>query len=383
MRNEFHPSTFAPPSVWARLVLANGGVRPRYWGRLAQILALSSLATPLRLAEWLRHSRNLARVRLAEPPLFVLGFARSGTTHLQNLLAQDPRYGFLTVFQMVVPTFSLIGSGRLRRLMEKGMEAQGEQTRPMDQVKITLDAPQEEDVALSNRSHRSFVHALSFPGLARQLYQRYVLLGGGADGEPLPDRELRRWERDYLRVVRKMTLHAGGRPLLLRNTVNTGRVAELLRLFPEAKFLNIVRNPYTVYPSVLHLYRTLLPLYRLDDYDWPEWEEFLTEAYVGVMTKYLAERSLIPKGRLAEVRFEDLERDPLGELERCYRELDLPGWQAARPPIESYLESLRGYRKNRFDFDPALLRRVEERWGFALREWNYARPAPPASDRSA
>ena len=381
MRNEFHPSTFAPPLVWARLILANRGVSPRYWGRLAQILALSALVTPLRLAEWLRHSRKLARVRFAEPPLFVLGFARSGTTHLQNLLAHDPRYGFLTAYQMVVPTFSLIGRGRLKRLMDKGMQAQGDQTRPMDQVKITLDSPQEEDVALSNTSHRSFVHALSFPGLARRLYERYALMGGGAAEEPLPERELRRWERDYLRVLRKMTLHAGGRPLLLRNTVSTGRVEHLLRLFPDAKFVHIVRNPYTVYPSVRHLYRTLLPLYRLDDYDWPEFEDLLAEMYVGVMKKYLADRALIPEGRLAEVRFEDLERDPLGELERVYGELDLPGWEAARPEVESYLQSLRGYRKNRFDFDPALLRRVEERWGFALREWNYAPPADSGSTR--
>lgn len=381
MRNEFHPSTFAPPLVWARLILANRGVSPRYWGRLAQILALSALVTPLRLAEWLRHSRKLARVRFAEPPLFVLGFARSGTTHLQNLLAHDPRYGFLTAYQMVVPTFSLVGRGRLKRLMDKGMQAQGDQTRPMDQVKITLDSPQEEDVALSNTSHRSFVHALSFPGLARRLYERYALMGGGAAEEPLPERELRRWERDYLRVLRKMTLHAGGRPLLLRNTVSTGRVEHLLRLFPDAKFVHIVRNPYTVYPSVRHLYRTLLPLYRLDDYDWPEFEDLLAEMYVGVMKKYLADRALIPEGRLAEVRFEDLERDPLGELERVYGELDLPGWEAARPEMESYLQSLRGYRKNRFDFDPALLRRVEERWGFALREWNYAPPADSGSTR--
>lgn len=381
MRNEFHPSTFAPPLVWARLILANRGVSPRYWGRLAQILALSALVTPLRLAEWLRHSRRLAGVRFTEPPLFVLGFARSGTTHLQNLLAHDPRYGFLTAYQMVVPTFSLVGRGRLKRLMDKGMQAQGDQTRPMDQVKITLDSPQEEDVALSNTSHRSFVHALSFPGLARRLYERYALMGGGAAGEPLPEGELRRWDRDYLRVLRKMTLHAGGRPLLLRNTVNTGRVEHLLRLFPDAKFVHIVRSPYTVYPSVMHLYRTLLPLYRLDDYDWPEFEDLLAEMYEGVMKKYLADRSLIPEGRLAEVRFEDLERDPLGELERVYGELALPGWEAARPPMESYLQSLRGYRKNRFDFDPALLRRVEERWGFALREWNYAPPTDTGSAR--
>ena len=381
MRTDFHPSTFAPPLVWARLLRQNGGVPPRYWGRLAQILALSALATPLRAAESLRYGRRLARVRV-EPPLFVLGFPRSGTTHLQNLLACDPRYGFLSAYQMVVPTFSLIGRGWLRRLMDKGMRAQGEQTRPMDRVKITLDAPQEEDVALAGMSHRSFVHALSFPGLNRRLLHRYVLMGGGAAAdEPLAAGELRRWDRDYLRVVRKMTLHSGGRPLLLRNTVNMGRVDHLLRLFPDAKFIHLIRNPYTVYSSVMHLYRTLLPLYCLDDYDWPEFEDFLTEAYEAVVAKYLADRSLIPEGRLAETRFEDLDENPLGELERLYAELDLPGWDAARKEIEPYLESLSGFRKNRFDPDPETIRRVEERWGFALREWNY-RPPPPPPPRS-
>lgn len=378
MRNEFHPATFAPPLVWARLLLANRGVPPRYWGRLAGILALSLLATPLRAAEFLRYSRPLARTPIHPSPLFVLGFARSGTTHLQNLLAQDPRYGCVSAYQMVVPTFSLIGRGWLKRLMEKGMQAQGEQTRPMDRVKITLDTPQEEDVALSNLSHRSFVHALSFPNLGRRLFERYVLLGGGAAGEPLPEGELRRWERDYLRVLRKTTLHAGGRPLLLRNTVNTGRAEHLLRLFPEAKFLHVVRNPYTVYASFRHLYRTLLPLYHLDDYDRPEFEEFLLEVYAGTMAKYLSDRSLVPEGNLAEVRYEDLERDPLGELERCYGELDLPDWPAARSRIEPYLQSLSGYRKNRFELDAAAIRRVEDRWGFAIEEWNYAPPEPGA-----
>ena len=377
MRNDFHPASFASPLVWARLLRENGGAPPRYWGRLAQILALSVLATPLRAAESLRHGRRLARVRV-EPPLFVLGFPRSGTTHLQNILACDPGYGFLTAYQMVAWNFSLIGRGRLKRLMDKGMQAQGETTRPMDGVKITLDAPQEEDVAVANESHRSFVHAISFPGLAPRLLRRYVLMGGAAAAdEPLTAGELRRWDRDYLRVVRKMTLHSGGRPLLLRNTVNMGRVDHLLRLFPDAKFIHIVRNPYTLYSSVMHLYRTLLPLFCVDDYDWPEFEDFLTGAYEAVVAKYLADRSLIPEGRLVEVRYEDLDENPHGELERLYAELDLPGWDAARAKIEPYLESLSGFRKNRFDPGPETIRRVEERWGFAVREWNYRPPPPP------
>lgn len=368
MRNDFHPSTFAPPLVWARLVLQNRGVARPYWGKLARILAATVLATPLRLAERLLYSRQVARVSIHPSPLFLLGFARSGTTHLQNLMTRDPGYGYLTAFQMVLPTFSLVGRGWLQRLMEKSM---GEQTRPMDEVRISMDAPQEEVVALANSSHRSFVHQLSFPRQGPRLFEKYVLMGADPDGERLTEKELRRWDRDWLGVLRKMTFHAGGRPLLLRSTTHIGRVDHLLRLFPEAKFIHIVRNPYRVYPSLLHLYRTMLPLYRLDDCDWPEVEEFLTGAYSRMMRKYLADRDLVPDGRLAEVRYEDLERDPMGELERLYAALGLPGWEEARPRMEAYLRTLSGYRKNDFRIDRTVIDRVNDEWRFAVDAWNY------------
>ena len=374
MRNEFHPSTFAPPLVWARLILANRGVPKPYWGKLARILITTAMATPLRLAEWLLHSHQIANAQIEHAPLFVLGFARSGTTHLQNLMTRDPTYGYLTAFQMVLPTFSLVGRGRLKRLMEKNM---GEQTRGVDNVKISLDAPQEEDVALANSSPMSFVHQLSFPQQGRRLFEKYVLMGADPDGERLTERELRRWERAYLRVLRKMTLHADGRQLLLRNTINTARADHLLRLFPDAKFIHIVRNPYDVYPSLLNLYRTMLPMYQLDDYDWSEVEEFLVESYARVMQKYLADRALIPSDHLAEVRFEDLERDPLGELARLYAELDLPNWENAQTHIAAYLETIADYRKNVFQLDPAIIDRVDEKWRFAVEEWNYR---PPSND---
>ncbi len=85
-------------------------------------------------------------------------------------------------------------------------------------------------------------------------------MGAAPDGECLTDKELRQWDWEYLRVVRKVALHADSRRLLLRSTTNIGRVDRLLRLFPDAKFVHRVRNPYAVYPSLLHLYRTLLPL---------------------------------------------------------------------------------------------------------------------------
>ena len=380
MKSEFHPCTFAAPSVWLRLVWENGGIPVRYWRKFAGILGLSALATPLRLAEWAAFSRKIARTRVGAPPLFVLGFARSGTTHLQNLFAADPQWGRFTTFQGVVAPFSFVASGRLKRLMAKGMEAAGDQTRPMDNVKITLDTPQEEDLAVAAVSRMSFVHQLSFPGRSRELLSKYVLMGAGPDGSPdgsLSPRELRRWDRVYVREVRKVALHSGGRPVMLRNTPNVGRTDHLARLFPGAKFVHIVRDPYALYPSLMHLYRTLLPLYQLDDYDWDEMEEFLVGAYRLVMRKYLRDRERIPKESLAEVRYEDLVRDPLGQLGRLYDELELPGWKAAREPVAAYLETLAGYRKNRFALPRTAISRIGEAWGFAADAWNYAPPPPP------
>ena len=379
LKNDFHPCTFAPLSVWARLILENRGVARPYWGRAARILALSALAAPLRVAESLIHSRRVNGVVLDPPPLFILGFARSGTTHLQNLITQDARFGYFTTWQGATSAFSLIGRGRLKRLMEKGMAAsgEGERTRPMDNVKITLDTPQEEDLALANVSPMSFVHQLSFPRRTLPLFDRYVMMGAGADGEAsgeLSPRELRRWERDYLGVLRKAALLAGGKHMVFRNTVNTARADHLLRLFPRARFINIVRNPYTVYPSLLHLYRTLLPLYQLDRHDREEMERLLVEMYRRVMTKYLRDRERIPAGQLAEVRYEDLERDPLGELARLYRELDLPGWSDAEPRVAAYLRTLSGYRKNRLPMDRGNIDRVSEHWGFAVDAWDYEPP---------
>lgn len=374
MRSDFHPCTFAPPSVWLRMMWENGGVPRAFWGKAARVLAFSTLATPLRVWEYLAHSRRVDSTHL-QPPVFVLGFARSGTTHLQNLMAQDARFGCFTTYQGAVATFALTARGRLKRLMERGMG--GGQTRPMDNVYISLDTPMEEDLGVAGTSHMSFVHQLSFPRQTMRWFDKYVMLGTGADGRPsggLSPSELQRWERAYLRVLRKTSLLADGKPLLLRNTVNTGRADALLRLFPHAKFVHIVRNPFDVYPSFMHLYRTLLPLYQLDHYDADEMERFLVTMYREVMTKYLRDREHIPAGQLAEVRYEDLERDPLGELARLYGELDLPDWRQAEPAVSTYLQGLSDYQKNRLPMAQADIDRVVEHWGFALKAWGYEPP---------
>ena len=363
-----HMFAFAQLRVWARLILENRGVARPYWGRLAQVLAVSTATLPLRLAETLLYSRRVARTEVSEPPLFVLGYARSGTTHLHNVLSKDPNLGYVTMLQAIAPKWFLVGRGRIKRVMEEGM---GDQTRPIDNVRITLDVPQEEEVALANSTHMSFIHNFSFPRRSRGYFDRYLMLG---DGSGLRPRDLRRWERAYLEILKKATLHCGGRRLVLKTPAHQGRVPTLLRMFPEAKFVHIVRDPLVLYQSIVHTYRKMIPLQQMQDVDWPEIEEFLVDAYSITMRQFIEDMQLIPEGNLVEMKFEDLERDPLGELERIYRGLGLPGWDATKPLVLEYLGTLSGYRKNVYTPSREVIDLVRAKWGFAFDHWGYPVP---------
>jgi hypothetical protein len=74
-----------------------------------------------------------------------------------------------------------------------------------------------------------------------------------------------------------------------------------------------------------------------------------------------------------EVRFEDLERDPVGQVRHVYDQLGLDGFEAFRPKLERYVASLKGYEKNRFPELPSALRRhVFQRWQRSFEEWSYS-----------
>ena len=51
----------------------------------------------------------------------------------------------------------------------------------------------------------------------------------------------------------------------------------------------------------------------------------------------------------------------------------LRGFETARPHLEAYLESIKGYQKNRLPrLDPALKEKVTRAWRRTFEEWGYA-----------
>ena len=83
---------------------------------------------------------------------------------------------------------------------------------------------------------------------------------------------------------------------------------------------------------------------------------------------------MIPEGRLCDVAYEHLEREPASVIEFIYRSLGLSGFGELEPRLNHYLGTIAGYRKNRHDeLSPGLRHRIASEWGRSFDEWAYER----------
>lgn len=356
----------APFSVWMHLLWENRGVDRLYVRNAVRVLGKSASLIPLRLAEHIIHGPAIDRIQTDKPPVFVLGYYRSGTTHLHNLLCQDPQFGYVTTFQAAVASFFLFSKSR--KWLRSTIELNFPSKRPMDNVSLAPGTPQEEELAVGNTSRFSHLHSLSFPRKSYEYLEKYALMRG------LSEDELRQWKHVYMNVLRKASFCHGNKRLALKSPANTGRVAHLLRLFPDAKFVYIARNPLDVVESNMHLYRvyfradgvTLMQKMTPDNM-----LDYILHAYTEMTRQYMVDRWLIPPENLAEVRFEDLETNPVGELERIYGNLSIPGWGEVQPGVQSYLQSIKSYEKNKHQKSAEVMEKVNDRLGFIQEEWGY------------
>lgn len=189
-----------------RRLLAQHAVDPQYEKRAQNWRKASRALEPFRWIERGLYGRKIRDAQIVESPLFLLGFGRSGTTHLHNLISKDPTFGVVTNYQASFHSVALVGKKWLPRLLAGQLPA----TRPMDNVAIALDGPQEEEVAMVNATDHAPLHVLSFPQSIPEAYDRYVV-DLGKDPEATAA-----WKAAYLEVLKKATLLSGGKRLALK-----------------------------------------------------------------------------------------------------------------------------------------------------------------------
>ena len=361
----FHPLMGANLGTLMRVLKANGGVPPSRWPHAALAILAALGRWPFTAYE----SRRLAAWRREQgptpAPVFIVGHWRSGTTHLYSLLARSPRFAYVPPLAVGLPWDFLVLGAALRPLLERALPA----NRFIDQVAVNPDSPQEDEIALANMQPLSFYHGLYFPRRFRENFEAGVFFDG------CDDRAIDGWREAMELFMAKVGLQQPGRRVLIKNPVYTARVAMLRRMWPDARFIHIYRNPYVVFQSTRNFYRALFEELALQPAEQADVDSLILDSYPRMMNAVLEDTRTLPEDQFVELRFEDFEQHPLEEAERIYRTLGLPGFEDDRPAFEAYLSSTRGYRKNSYRFPPDDLQRVERHWGEFLRRWDYHPPA--------
>jgi hypothetical protein len=347
--------------TWLKAMFLYGPPEFRYIPRAALLVLSGGSSILARISEHIRFDKAIERTSVHNPPLFILGFMRSGTTLLHNLLCQDPRFGYLASFQVGAPQWYISGEKNMRWLTNLSLPTQ----RPMDPMPLRADSPQEDEFAVLNMSEQSAYFGLFFPKRARELIPKYALM------QNMTKKDLNRWKKTYLYIIKKATLYYTGKPLVLKNPLNMARVPRLLELFPNARFVHICRNPYDILPSAIHTLDTLTQGIRLQSVTHGKIRDWVFDYYRLLMAKYIEDRNRIPAGNLTQLRFEDLERDPLGEIRRLYSTLALGNFETVRPALERHLCGIGHYRKNKFALSPQDIADINHHWRFAFEEFGY------------
>ncbi len=287
----------------------------------------------------------VAAERLPNEPeaIFVVGVARSGTTMMRNILATSPRVAIARETHYMGRIFNRPG---MRDYFRKaGDLADDSAVRRVAEMIYSGDYRRQ--YRLGNVS--PFWPWLS-ESVPREEFERRML---AAD----------RSERGLFATLLRLYADAEGKPVMGEKTPShLESVETLLEWFPDARIVHVVRDPRAIYVS--DRYRRekmprppeswfakvpgMLPLYLIG---------LTASQWVRGMNRHAKYTKLYPD-RYVMVRFEDVVRDPVGELGPIF---DFLGVERPADPTQINVPSKHGMRDSSEGLDPAAADRWRER----------------------
>ena len=354
---------------------------------------MSLLNTCGALVDTLVYGAAVRKQPLNDEPVFIIGHPRTGTTHLHNLLSKDDRFVCATTFSVGFPS-SCLCLRAIAPLMGLIMDNK----RPMDDMALGWDTPQEDELAVNMMSGGvSPYMPLLLPRKEKSFRKYYRFLTGAVPAEPKKNdgstalksdnatrtrggkaaasddycdpQSLLAWKTSFLHFLKKTQYAAekGGtrKRLLLKSPVHTARVALLREMFPKATFIFVHRHPCAVFQSAAHMADAYYWQCYLQKPTVQDTQEFILYQGALLHRAYMEDISGVDEGRKTEVRFEDLDGDLLETVQKLYEDL---GWrehfERTKPTLLRYQSSLKDFKKNAFtrELSAEAVAVVRRRW---------------------
>lgn len=285
-------------------------------------------STRLRAEDIHRRHPQIADV-VIDRPIIIAGLPRSGTTHLVNILAADPRLRSMPLWETMEPIPApddqpIVPGEDPRFTRTRQMWGQFEAVLPLMPAMHEM-APDHvhEDIELQGPDFSSYLPEwLSRPYAWRDYYARHDQTPHYAYGK---------------RVLQAMTWLRGPDRWVMKSPPHMENFGPLTTIYPDATIIVTHRDPLAVIQSAItmlaygdRIRRTLpLDLNELATY-WIDRVEMLLQACVR-------DHDLLPAGRSMDVLFHEYMADQKTVIRRAYAMADLEFTAAAEASIDGFL----------------------------------------------
>ena len=275
-------------------------------------------------------------------PVFVIGLPRTGTTALSQLVAADPQFRSLRMWESQAPTpppetATQHTDPRIAQAAA-GLQMLDDMFPLMKTLYNSEPTAPTECQDLMGMSFRTF----HFDGVVRA--PRYLAW--------LMDCDMRGTYTFHRRVLKLLQWHCP--PVLwhLKTPVHMFALDALVEAYPDAKFLWSHRDPAKVMASVCSLIQYVRS-WSSDRQDAKELGAEQVDSWVEAVRRAMDFRNRMGDNRFADVSFADLQADPLRTLQTSYESMGLTFTDATRRSVKQWADGHRPGSRGAHDYDLA------------------------------
>jgi hypothetical protein len=275
-------------------------------------------------------------------PIIIIGLPRSGTTHLENLIAADRRLRHLPVY-----------------LGAQAVPSVGEEARPGDE-----DPRWQRAAAVWQQ--------VSQNPIAAAMHEHSPGHACGENELQMPDFSSYQWEwlaqmpgwRDYYfrhdqtahyaygkRMLKAIALqYPGPQRWILKGNQHSEQLPALLANYPDACIVQIYRDPLAILQSVL----TLRGLRILEDQKQPDIRghvDYWVDRIERMLRAYIRDMAQVPAGQFLGLKFADIVSDDIGSARRVLEFAGLPFSAESAADMRDYMDRHPRGRDGRVVYD--------------------------------
>ena len=254
-------------------------------------------------------------------PLFIIGHPRSGSTFLHRLLTQTGEFPTFAAWELVCPSLLVhrLAGRAIPRMMERFARTYNQPSGfvGMEAHESSPGAVEEEELLFMLCFDTQFFRLFTPFGFEKQDHQDLIF------HDRMPDAVRLASARFFKTCLQRQAYRTGKRQVLAKTLYSTFRVKTLLEVFPDARFIYLVRSPFETIPSHLSLHHAILDrLYGLSNIPDEALRRYDARRYRDDVALYKYFFDLCADGTLREdqylvIKFEKMRQDLLA----CFEEI--------------------------------------------------------------